>query len=155
LIRPIGITLFVLLSLTACDKGVLVSEKWTWKDHQWIVGDQKSLAMEASDTTTVYHLDLVVGHEETFGFQNLYVKTTTTFPSGKEVVSVTSLELLDDEGKWAGDYGESCCKVELPLQSRFTFPEIGTYTWTIEPWMRMDTVKGINSLKVICSQVKE
>ena len=111
--------------------------------------------MDAADTTTVYHLDLVVGHEETFGFQNLYIKTTTTFPSGKEVVSVTSLELLDEEGNWAGDLGENCCKVQLPLQKRFTFPEVGQYTWSVEPWMRMDTIKGINSLKVICSKVKE
>jgi len=155
LIRAICIGIFFLLSLSACDRGVLISEKWEWKDEQWLAGDKKSLVMEAADTSTVYQMDLVLGHEETYGFQNLYIKTTTTFPSGKEVVSVTSLELVDEDGAWTGDTGEQCCKTELPLQRRFTFPEVGQYTWTVEPWMRIDTVKGINSLKVICSKVEE
>jgi gliding motility-associated lipoprotein GldH len=155
LIRPAIIGFIFLLTLSACDRGVLISEKWIWKDKQWIAGDKKTMVMEAVDTNTVYQMDLLVGHEETYGYQNLYIKTTTTFPSGKEVVSVTSLELVDDQGGWVGDYGENCCKAELPLQRRFTFPEIGKYTWTVEPWMRLDTVKGVNSLKVTCRTVKE
>ena len=144
-----------MLTFSACERGVLVSEKWNWEDHQWITGDKKSFVMQAADTSTVYQMDIQVSHEETYGFQNLYVRTMTTFPSGKEVSSVTSLELINPDGSWAGDMGENCCKVDIPLQQRFTFPEVGSYTWTVEPFMRTDTVEGINSLKVVCRQVKE
>jgi gliding motility-associated lipoprotein GldH len=154
LIRYLLIATLFVLSLTACDRGVLVSETWKWKDHQWVSGDVKSMKMTARDTTTVYQLDLRVDHEENFAYQNLYVRTRTTYPSGKEVTSVTSLELINADGSWAGDKGENCCTLTLPLQARFTFPETGTYTWTIEPYMRIDTVKGINSLKAICKPVK-
>jgi gliding motility-associated lipoprotein GldH len=155
LIRAACIGILFLLSLSACDRGVLIQEKWEWEDQQWITGDKKSMVMEAVDTSTIYQMDLLLNHEETYGYQNLYIKTTTTFPSGKEVVSVTSLELVDADGAWAGDMGENCCKTELPLQTRFTFPEVGKYTWTVEPWMRVDTIKGVNSLKVTCRKVKE
>ncbi len=111
--------------------------------------------MEALDTTTVYQMDIQVTHEETYKYQNLYIKTLTKYPSGKEVSSVTSLELINEDGSWAGDMGENCCKVDIPLQQRFTFPEVGSYTWTVEPFMRMDTVEGINSLKVTCRKVKK
>ena len=144
-----------ILLLSSCDRGVLVKEKWSWKDHQWIHGDQKTMVMEAKDTTTVYALDVILSHEETYPYQNLYVRTVTTYPSGKEVTSVVSLELLDEAGQWSGDLGEKCCKAELPLQKRFTFPETGTFTWKIEPYMRVDTVPGIRSLTVKCREVKE
>ncbi len=154
MIRFALIASILVMTLSSCDRGVLVSEKWTWKDHQWIHGDAKSMTMTATDTTTVYQMDLRIDHEEEYAYQNLYVRTKTTYPSGKEVTSITSLELINADGSWAGDKGENCCVLTLPLQARFTFPEIGTYTWTIEPYMRVDTVKGVNSLKAICKKVK-
>ena len=144
-----------LVTLSSCDKGVRHTEKWKWKDQQWITGDKKSFVMVATDTTTVYEMDVELSHEETYAYQNLYIRTLTTYPSGKEVTSVTSLELINDDGSWAGDEGGNCCKVDIPLQHRFTFPEVGSYTWSVEPYMRVDTVKGINSLKVTCRRVKE
>jgi len=155
LIRAASIAALWLLTLSACDRGVLVTEKWEWKDQQWISGDKKSFVMEATDTSTVYQMDIQVSHDEKYGFQNLYVKTLTTYPSGKEVASITSLELINDDGSWAGDKGNGGRKVDIPLQQRFTFPEAGKYTWTVEPYMRMDTIQGINSLKVTCRKVKE
>ncbi len=155
MIRAAFIAFTFLLTLSACDRGVLVSEKWKWKDHQWMNGDKKSFVMEAMDTTTVYQMDIQLSHEETYKYQNLYIKTLTKYPSGKEVSSVTSLELINEDGSWAGDKGEGGRKVDIPLQHRFTFPEVGSYTWSVEPFMRVDTVEGINSLKVVCRQVKE
>lgn len=155
MIRVVLIGFVFVLAFSACERGVLVSQKWKWDDHQWITGDKKSFVIQAADTTTVYQMDIQVSHEETYGYQNLYVRTMTTFPSGKEVSSVTSLELINPDGSWTGDMGESCCKVDIPLQQGFRFPEVGTYTWTIEPFMRIDTIKGINSLKVTCREFKK
>ena len=155
MIRLASIGALLLLGLSSCKKDVIASAKWSWKDHNWITGDAKTLQIQTEDTTNFYQLDLKISHEETYAFQNLYVRTTTTYPSGKEVTSITSLELIDDRGRWAGDYGENCCKLTLPLQQKFTFPEIGGYSWRIEPYMRVDTVKGINGLKITCKKWKE
>jgi hypothetical protein len=77
----------------------------------------------------------------------------TTFPSGKEVSSITSLELANIDGTWAGDCRGKTCSISLPLQQKFTFPEIGKYKWSIEPYMRMDTVPGIKTLTVTCRKI--
>ena len=146
-------TLFMMLS--SCKEDTLASTTWKWDDDRWIYGDKKTMTMTAPDTTSVFQMDLKIHHSETYAFNNLYVRTTTTYPSGKEVVSVTSLELVNPDGTWAGDYGENCCKLKLPLQRRFTFPEPGNYSWTIEPYMRIDTIDGISKLTVTCSPVKE
>ena len=146
----------VMLGLcSACNEPYLAKETWEWEDSQWLYSDKKTLTMTATDTTNFYKLDLQVNHEKSYAYNNLYVRTITKYPSGKEIVSVTSLELINSDGTWAGDCGGNTCELILPLQQRFTFPEPGAYTWTIEPYMRVDTVKGIQALEVICSPVTE
>ncbi len=141
------------MTLSACDKGVLNSAEWDMENHQWVKGDLKSFTLEALDTTTVYAMHIELNHDVTYSFQNLYIKTHTVFPSGKKVESVTSVELLDNDGSWAGNCRNNACSIYLPLQQRFTFPEIGSYTWTVEQYMRKDTITGIKSFRVVCMEV--
>jgi gliding motility-associated lipoprotein GldH len=142
-----------LITLAGCDSGILISEKWEWDNHQWVAGDAKSITLHAADTTATYSMELSLEHQRSYGFRNMYIRTLTTFPSGKVVTSVTSLELTNAKGGWAGDCGRKVCSIDLPLQNRFTFPETGTYVWTIEPYMRMDTVYGISNLTVTCRKL--
>lgn len=140
---------------SACKRDVLASETWTWKQEPWIFDDTKSMIIDATDTAALYRMDVILEHASTYGFQNFYIRTLTIFPSGKEVSSITSLELTDADGSWTGDCRGKTCSLELPLQQRFTFPEAGQYTWTVQPYMRMDSVQGINSLTVICRKLRE
>jgi gliding motility-associated lipoprotein GldH len=151
----ISILLVLLAALSACRQDVLVSQQWKWNDHQWITGDVKTMTLEAADTTTQYAMDLHLAWEKSYPYENLYVRTKTKFPSGKEVTSVTSLELAESNGTWAGDCDGGSCNLTFPLQQVFTFPETGTYSWSIEPYMRIDTVQGIKSLRVTCRQLKK
>ena len=120
-----------------------------------MAGDKKTMLIQAPDTSQIFRLDLEVEHHEKYGFQNLYVQTITTYPSGKEVKSISSLEFVNPDGSWAGHcIGEGkTCRLLLPLQQHFTFPEVGEYTWTIEPYMRMDTVVGIHKIVAQCRKV--
>lgn len=155
MIRQLLIGSLFVLSLSACDQGALSEAEWSMEGQQWIASDQKSFQLEATDTTTTYAMDITLNHEVTFPYQNLYIKTQTTFPSGKIVESVTSIELLNQDGSWAGNCSGNSCAITLPLQQRFTFPEIGTYTWSVEQYMRTDTVSGVNSFKVVCRKLEE
>lgn len=147
-------TLFI-LSLSACDKSVLSEAEWSMVGQQWIAGDQKSFQLEATDTTTAYAMDITLNHAVTYPFQNLYIKTETTFPSGKLVESVTSIELMNQDGSWAGNCSGQSCTITLPLQQRFTFPEVGTYSWSVGQYMRTDTIAGLNSFKVVCRKLED
>jgi gliding motility-associated lipoprotein GldH len=155
LIRILFIGSLYLLTLSACHQDVLNSEEWSMDHQQWIAGDMKSFTLEASDTVTAYAMDITLTHDAAYPYQNLYIKTHTTFPSGKEVESVTSIELINRDGSWAGDCSGKTCTISLPLQQRFTFPEVGTYTWAVEQYMRKDTIPGVNSFKAVCRRLKE
>ena len=141
--------------LPSCNQDVLVSETWKFEDGMWLASDKKTMKIAAPDTSQVFSLDLEVEHNEKYPFQNLYVRTVTTYPSGKEVKSISSLELSNPDGSWSGKCsGEGkSCRVLLPLQQHFTFPEAGEYTWSIEQYMRTDTVTGINKIEALCRKV--
>jgi len=134
---------------------VLVAEKWEFTDDQWLAGDVKTIEITAPDTSQAFKLDVLLKHDKEYAFQNLYIKTNTKYPSGKVVSSVTSFELSDKDGTWSGDCSGRTCSIELPLQKHFTFPEPGVYTWSIEPYMRIDTIEGIQSLTVLCSKATQ
>ena len=110
--------------------------------------------IEAPDTNGVYDMEIKINHDKNYPYQNFYIRLSTKFPSGKQDTSITSLELLNANGSWAGDCSGDECSLILPLQSRFTFPEKGQYEWRIEPYMRTDTVQGINSIEVLCKKAK-
>ena len=143
------------LGMISCNQDVLVSEEWKWDQQQWITSDTKTMSIEAADTTSRYAMDLDLSWDKSYAFENLYIRTRTKFPSGKEVTSVTSLEMEDADGTWAGDCSGKSCSLTFPLQKVFTFPEVGTYSWSIEPYMRIDTVKGIKSLRATCRMLKK
>jgi len=131
---------------------MLVEEKWEFPNDQWIAGDVKSISLHANDTLQKFKLDIRLKHDTDYSFQNLYIRTKTKYPSSKEVFSVTSLELANANGSWSGDCNKGTCRIELPLQQKFSFPEPGDYTWSIEPYMRTDTLSGIKSLTVSCQK---
>ena len=155
LIRYFLFATSILIGLISCQNDVLVSQEWKWDQQQWITGDIKTMQIEAADTTSRYAMDLDLSWDKSFAFENLYIRTLTKFPSGKEVTSVTSLELEETDGTWAGVCSGNTCSLTFPLQKVFTFPETGTYSWSIEPFMRVDTVPGINSLGVTCRKLKK
>lgn len=157
ILKKISILLSAVLVclLPACNSSVMTSETFEFPEGYWLNETPQSLQFDATDTTQEYSLTLSLIHTTDYPFRNLYVKTKTIFPSGREIVSVSSLELTNENGRWSGDCSNKKCDLELPLQKRFTFPEIGVYTWMIEPYMRMDTVHEVEKLKVVCREITQ
>ncbi|MEO6131660.1 MAG: gliding motility lipoprotein GldH, partial [Saprospiraceae bacterium] len=144
--RYIFIGVVFILCMTSCRRDVIAHAKWKQLHREWITGDTKTMTIHAPDSTQAYLLDIRIDHSKNYTYQNLYIKLLTTFPSGKKISSVTSLELIDPDGSWSGKCARSTCSVTLPLQPGFTFPEIGKYELTIEPYMRLDTIEGIKRI---------
>jgi gliding motility-associated lipoprotein GldH len=153
--RFLAVILFLCLLLNACQQETILKEKFNTEENRWVASDSMSVRFVVEDTSQVYDMEMNVVHAEDYGYQNLYVRIFTTFPSGKKQSSVTSLELAEKDGSWSGDCGGGTCEITLPLQQHFKFPEPGSYSWSIEPYMRIDTVAGIESIEVICKSIKE
>ncbi len=118
------------------------------------MGDTVTYRFGISDTATVFDVDLHVHFDhEIYPYQNLYVKTITTFPDGEAYEQLLSLNLFTRIGYVEGPCKGSECIVEIPLQQQVFFPHAGQYILQIMPWMRIDEISGIHSLVLRLTQL--
>lgn len=141
-----------LLALAACGPSYVFEETHDIPDYGWTYKDTVQYAFEVKDTSILYDLTLRIKHSPEFGNQNIYTRIYTGFPSGKRISKILSLELADKNGIWAGDCGSKSCTLDIPIQTKVYFNQVGTYTLSLEQFMRQDSVQGIQSMSLKLSK---
>ncbi len=134
------------LALCSCTDDYVYHDLRDIQDGRWIIGDSLSFTIQPPDTISEYSLLLLMHHSDAYDYQNLYVKTLTVFPDGKEVEGRTSLQLAQPNGGWHGKCSGGSCKVRIELQERLRFDDTGEHVIVFSPYMRMDTVPGIEKI---------
>ena len=144
-----------LFFMTSCEKGV-VYEHEVKIDGIWDYEKSLDYAIPIQDTTTRYDLIAKVSHDADFSYQNFYVALTTSFPDGKALTDDVSFQLADGMGSWQGKCNGATCQVELVLQQRFRFQQIGDYVLSIRNNSR-EELTGINAveLRLVEFEMKE
>lgn len=141
------LSLFVLAVFgVGCGPDVLFEQSMPVAETGWAYADSLDFSFEIADTTKVYDVILEVEHSEDYGFQNLYVKTNTVFPSGKTDKQVLSLELANKVGFWLGKCSGGNCHLRIPIQQKIFFPEKGTYHFHMEQFMRQSPLPELKSI---------
>lgn len=121
----------------------------------WTYADSLRFDFEVTDTLRIYNLYLELAHTLAYPYQNLYVRLHTTFPSGQRITEVVSLELAEKTGVWLGDCGGSDCELAIPIQQGAYFNQAGAYRLVVEPFMRIDSLPGIQSVSFLLEETEE
>jgi len=108
--------LLAALVICACTDDYIYHDLRDIDKGAWVVGDSVSFTLQPPDTVTDYSLILLMHHSDAYPYQNLYVRTRTVFPDGRQVVGRTSLQLADPSGGWYGRCSSGNCKVRIDLQ---------------------------------------
>ena len=133
---------------TGCDRGYVFQKEIEIPEKGWYYNNALIFDFEIEDISKKYNLLLNIDHAGDFGFQNLYVKFQTTYPSGEKKTQVVSLELANKSGIWNGRCSGNTCSVEIPLQSHAVFAEKGSHHILVEQYMRRDPVQGIRNMEL-------
>ena len=134
------------IGISACSPGTLVKESQSVNNGVWTYADSLQFTVAIEDTSRLYDISLLVKHDKSYAFQNLYVKVHTRFPNGKILSPSLSLELADKSGDWLGKCSGNTCRIEIPIQQNAYFDEKGDYIFTLEQYMRTDSLPGVRSL---------
>ena len=116
--------------------------------NPWTYDQSYTYDFEIADTSKPYDLILSVSHLEDFGYENMYIKVTTTFPNGKSVVHPLSLQLANSLGNWLGECSRGQCTTELAMSLKSYYKVPGTYKIKFDQLTRDKNVSGISSLKM-------
>jgi gliding motility-associated lipoprotein GldH len=133
--------------ISGCGPDYLYRKNFELPPSGWTYADTLDFPITIEDTTRLYNLDLELRHTREYPFENLYVQIHTNFPGGKRLSRRLSLELADDAGLWQGDCGRHSCKITIPLQQGAFFNVPGEYLFTLEQFMRRDSLPGLESIE--------
>ena len=143
--------------LVSCGKEkVIFEKKYDLKNGQWAYADTLNFAFNIADTMEIYDIVMTIKHTPQYPMQNMYTHIYTKFPSGERIVQLLNIDLADNTGKWEGDCSGSECRFEIPIQPNAFFNAAGQHLITLEQYMRMESLAGINSiaLKIVDKGIK-
>ena len=143
----IGPLFFVfLLGCTACGPTVIYQKQQDIDPAGWAYADTLQYPFDIADTSGLYNLFLTLDHRSDFATQNLYVRVHTGFPNGQRLSHRLSLEISDKIGRALGDCQGELCQLDIPIQANAYFDQVGPHYFTLEQFMRTDSLAGIQSV---------
>ena len=143
--------------LTACGKEKVVFEKeYPIQNSAWTYADTLSFAFNIADTSALYDIVVHIKHRSDYGFQNLYTRIHTTFPTGKRRSQTLNFDLADNTGQWQGTKDGDYRDFEVKIQENAFFNQTGQHIITLEQLMRTESLVGFKNigLEVIQKQKK-
>jgi gliding motility-associated lipoprotein GldH len=136
--------------LTACDPNQVFEQNTDFPNYSWDVQQKPAFTFTIQDTTASYDVFFNVRHASAYGFYNLYMKHTLTGPGGAVGKPLLHQVLLLDpktgEPKGSGT-GDIYDLQVLALRNQH-FAKPGSYTLTLEQYMRQDQLPGLMAVGV-------
>ena len=102
--------------------------------------------MMIQDTSKRYQIGMWIDHLVTYSYQNIYIFTITSYPDGTKREQIVPIDLADKQGRWYGKCKNSNCRVQIILQDRARFDQLGAHNIQIQPHLRMNPVPGIREV---------
>jgi len=135
---------FVLSFMTSCGDGSTYSERQSISQEVWTYDAPMVFSFDIASSDILNDLILSLEYSTDFGYQNLYVKIITEYPSQGSTEDIVSLNLTDGRGSFNGDCSGSKCTTDILLQENFRFKETGNHTIKIYQNSRESELKSIS-----------
>lgn len=145
--------LFIFL-LTSCGPNVIYEQNHIIGDS-WSYENTIDFNFEINDPAKEYDLLLTVVHEADFGYQNIYTKIKTTYPTGEEFISPLSIEFASKMGSWLSKCNSKECTLHLLLRDDVKFKDIGEYKISFIQDTRESNLQGIQSMGLSLIETKK
>ena len=137
---------FSILSILSCGPNYIFDESKEIEGGEWAYVDTLNFEVDIKDTLEIYNLYLDIEHSTDFSKQNIYIQIYTQFPSGQRIKERVAIDFADKLGQWYGDCNTEKCDLRVNIQEGAFFNLAGKHVFTIEQYMRIDPLPGINKV---------
>lgn len=146
----------IVITLIGCGPTPYFSESYELDPLGWTSEEKILFQPEIVDTSASYELQLIVDHEMTYSYENIYFRIKTLFPDRPAQEENLSVDLATKTGQWVGNCSGGHCKAKVYLLDNFKFPTKGTFGFELLQYTRDESLAGINSLKMeLYTKVKD
>lgn len=141
------LTLTVFLT-TSCDRNRYFEQNIEIQDEKWAFEEAKEFSFELSDTVSLFNFYINLRNTNEYPFANLYVFIDTHFPDHQIARDTIELQLAHLDGEWLGSGTGNYKYNQFILRKAMRFVQQGSYTFSIEQGMRVDTLVGISDIGI-------
>lgn len=135
--------LLILLSFSACDQNVVLSESTPTKSGKWAFEDDVEIKAELTDTLSPLNFYIQLRHGSNYPYQNLIVFFKTYFPNNTYKVDTIDCPLAEKSGRWYGSGLGDLLNNRIMFKRNVQLPQAGSYKFELQHAMRSDTIEEI------------
>ncbi len=132
--------IFILLFLS-CTTVDLYEKTVPIPGQKWQSSFKPSFTFTIKDSTTPYHIYLVLRHTEKYNFRNIYINLYTKFEGEDSARKFTVPVDLASNEEWLGTGMDDIYEHRAKLSEQTL--KAGTYTFTLEQIMREDPLEHV------------
>jgi len=135
------------LALYSCDSSRIFDEDLDMENAEWPIDSVRRFSVLVTDTAA-YDLFYKVRTASDYGYYNLYLRFTLE-DSLHRVIQSELQEVILFDPKTGKPYGSGLGSIftnDFPILQSYRFPHAGNYSFTVQQYMRTETLPGIHSI---------
>ena len=143
----------VLILFASCGRSEY-SKSYHFDDESWNADNLLQYRFDINDTYQRYNLYINVRNSSEYSYSNVFMFVHFLYPDNTVAVDTVEGTLADAKGKWLGSGSGRYKNNKFLYKSNISFPQKGTYVFTIEQAMRIESLKGIASVGLELEKLK-
>lgn len=140
------VAVMALLFFASCDDSRIYEENKKIEGNAWKSAEPVEFEVEITDTNQAVNAYVNLRNTTDYGFSNIYLFLTTTFPNGKEAKDTLNCLLADKNGKWMGKGAGDLLDNRIMLKHNVYFNQKGKYKFSFEHGMRVDPLPNVTDV---------
>jgi gliding motility-associated lipoprotein GldH len=154
-VKPVYyILLFSGIFLIACGTNDVFERTERFSAHEWPVVREPLIKFDISDTSSFYHIYVVIRHTDAYRYNNIWLNITTQSPNDTPRTQLLDISLADNTKGWLGSGMDDI----FDRRARITQAPIrlkkGTYTFKLQQAMREDPLGYVLSAGIRVEKVQ-
>lgn len=146
--KQLVVSSLLMLFLFACsNNNEFYYEFHSFESASWDESFICEFEVVIEDTVSLYDVLIEVRNNNNYPYRNLWLFVDFKTPEGKVRSDTLNCELADEFGKWYGK-GLSLFDQDLPYDLAVSYPNTGTYKYSIRQGMREKELQGITDVGI-------
>lgn len=143
--KRISLLVLPLIILTAaCDKVDLYEKSVAIPGHSWKSNFKPSVEFDITDTTSLYHVFVVLRHSDAYRYKNCWINLISEPPGAKADTVRMNLILGNDEKGWLGKGMDDIFEHRILFNAEgLRFMKTGHHKFTLQQIMRDDPLDHV------------
>ncbi len=154
--RLIGLLLIPFLCITgSCRKSESLTQFHSFPNNTWNRFEKQNFNFRIEDVSFPYDLKLILRHNDSYPFDNLYVHVVIEKPGGEERIMEYDFKVKDTDGQFLSRSTNGYDEITFTLHTGLYFQEEGNCRVEIENLIPKIEIPGILELGLCLQRSRE